>query len=67
MPKRNRKAMKLSPGNRAVLLRMLREIEKQEPKEVYYLNIFNTGFIVDTKQAKQVILKLLKGVISKKS
>jgi len=66
MQRKRDKSFQLSAVNRASLLRLLEDMKKRRPEQVYYLNLFNTGIVVDTKQCRNVLIELLKGVIDKK-
>jgi len=48
-----------------LLLSIIKNIEKKEPKKLTTINVFNTGFIIDNKQLKSIVLKLAKEYINK--
>lgn len=63
---RKKKVFKLSPRNRASILRVLDIIEKGKPGVIYHVDLFNTGFVVNSLQVKNRIIKLLKQIINNK-
>lgn len=54
---------KLSPIARRSILSILDKLQETTPKKVYSINLLNTGFVVNTKQARDRILELIKKII----
>lgn len=40
-----------------VILNLLKNLEKQEPKKRIYINLFNSGIVIDSKEVRSKILK----------
>lgn len=43
-----------------LILEILEKIENKEPETIFYIDLFNTGIIVDSEQIKKLILKIIK-------
>lgn len=57
---------KLSPRNRKAFLQVLRYLEKGTPDKIYHINLFNTGFIINSHDMRNRIISLLKRIIKNK-
>lgn len=63
MKKKYKNLLSLKPKNRAVVLRYLKKLEKRQPKTVYYLNLFDSGIVVSSKQIERILIEILKNVV----
>lgn len=48
---------------KTAFLRILKNIEKQRPEKRIYLNLFDTGIIIDTEKLRNKGIKALRKVI----
>lgn len=48
---------------RRSILRFLEKVENGQPKTVIYVDLFNTGFVIDSKMLRDSIIKHIKSII----
>lgn len=46
--------------NKSLILYILKNIENKTPKNRLFLNLFNTGIIIDSETIKKLIIQFLK-------
>lgn len=48
---------------RVSILRILKNIQNERPDTVIYLNVFNTGFVIDSLQVRNSIIKVIRSFL----
>jgi len=59
MPSKN----KLKKAYKGIFLQILNKMEKEQPEKTYRLNVFNSGFYVNSDKVRSFLIKTLKKVM----
>jgi len=57
------KRLKINKKDRQAILDFLKKIEEKDQDTVYYLNLFNSGFVVGSEHVKNILIRIIRGIL----